>query len=68
MPELPEVETIRRDMQDAVVGRRISAVYLQEPELVKHPDPETFLVTLQGKTILGIDRQAKYLLIRLSGG
>jgi formamidopyrimidine-DNA glycosylase len=68
MPELPEVETIRRDLQTEVVGRRIVAVYLQEPEIVKHPDPETFLVTLQGKTIESVDRQAKYLLLRLSEG
>lgn len=68
MPELPEVETIRRDLQSEVVGRRITAVYLQDPEILKHPDEERFLITLQGKTIEGIDRQAKYLLIRLSGG
>lgn len=68
MPELPEVETIRRDLQTEVVGRRITAVYVQEPELVKHPDPETFLITLQGKTIESVDRQAKYLLMHLSDG
>ena len=68
MPELPEVETIRRDLQTHAVGRRITAVFLQEPDLVKHPDAETFLVSLQGKTIQSVDRQAKYLLLHLSDG
>jgi formamidopyrimidine-DNA glycosylase len=68
MPELPEVETIRRDLQTEVVGRTIAAVFLQEPEIVKHPDPEAFLVGLRGKRIESVDRQAKYLLFHLSGG
>jgi formamidopyrimidine-DNA glycosylase len=66
MPELPEVETLRRDLEDAVVGRRITAVYLYEPRVVRHPEPEAFVRQLMGKRILGAERRGKHLLIRLS--
>ncbi|MNR99312.1 Formamidopyrimidine-DNA glycosylase [compost metagenome] len=68
MPELPEVETIRRDLEDAVVGRRITGVFLYEPRVVRHPEPEAFVRGLKGKRILGAERRGKHLLIRLSGG
>lgn len=68
MPELPEVETIRRDLEDAVIGRRITGVYLYEPRVVRHPDPETFVRELRGKRILGAERRGKHLLIQLSDG
>lgn len=67
MPELPEVETIRRDLEEAVIGRRITGVYLYEPRVVRHPDPEGFVSGLKGKRIVGVDRRGKHLLIRLSG-
>lgn len=68
MPELPEVETIRRDLQKEVVGRTIQSAMIQSPWIVKDMAPEDFLILLRGKTIERIDRQAKYLLIRLSEG
>ena len=68
MPELPEVETIRRDLEDAVLGRRITGVYLYEPRVVRHPEPEAFVRDLMGKRILGAERRGKHLLIRLSDG
>ncbi len=68
MPELPEVETLRRDLEDAVTGRRITGVYLYEPRVVRHPAPEAFVSALRGKRILGAERRGKHLLIRLSEG
>lgn len=68
MPELPEVETIRRDLIPAVGGRRITAVTLLEPLAVKYPDPGTFVTGLKGQTIEDVERQAKYLLLRLRSG
>lgn len=68
MPELPEVETIRRDLEDAVTGRRITGVFLYEPRVVRHPEPEAFVRELRGKQILGAERRGKHLLIRLSDG
>jgi formamidopyrimidine-DNA glycosylase len=68
MPELPEVETLRRDLEDAVVGRRITGVFLYEPRVLRHPAPEAFVRELRGKRILGAERRGKHLLIQLSGG
>ncbi len=68
MPELPEVETIRRDLEETVVGRRITGVYLYVPQVVRYPEPEAFVRDLVGKRILGAERRGKHLLIRLSEG
>ncbi|HEY9723442.1 MAG TPA: bifunctional DNA-formamidopyrimidine glycosylase/DNA-(apurinic or apyrimidinic site) lyase [Oscillatoriaceae cyanobacterium] len=66
MPELPEVETIRRDLESQVIGRRIQTVFLYAPEIVQRPAPGEFVTLLRGKTIERVDRRAKYLLIFLS--
>ncbi len=68
MPELPEVETIRRDLSAAVCGRRITGVTLMEPLVVRHPDPGAFVRGLTGQAIADVERRAKYLLMRLSSG
>lgn len=67
MPELPEVETIRGDLAETVVGRRIVGAVLYVPEVVKAPDPEGFVQKIRGKAIEEVNRRGKYLLIRLSG-
>lgn len=68
MPELPEVETIRRDLLSVVRGRRITGVTLVEPLSVKHPDPGGFVSGLTGQTIADVERHAKYLQLRLRSG
>lgn len=68
MPELPEVETIRRDLMSVVRGRRITGVTLVEPLVVKHPDPGAFVGGLAGQTIDEVERRAKYLLLHLRSG
>lgn len=68
MPELPEVETIRRELAPHLVGRRFASVALSWPRAVKKPAPEEFVRRLVGKTIEGLDRRGKYLIFRLSGG
>jgi formamidopyrimidine-DNA glycosylase len=67
MPELPEVETVRRGLAPAMVGRRIVAVECRRSGL-RRPFPEHFVERLEGTTIEAIDRRAKYLLFRLSTG
>jgi formamidopyrimidine-DNA glycosylase len=62
MPELPEVETIRRTLQKAIVGKKIKDVEIRLPK-VFHGDKGEIL----GKTIEGIERRGKILIIRLSG-
>ncbi|WP_297951049.1 bifunctional DNA-formamidopyrimidine glycosylase/DNA-(apurinic or apyrimidinic site) lyase [uncultured Lactobacillus sp.] len=65
MPEMPEVETVRRTLTPLIVGKTIEKVVLWYPKIVA-TDHEKFLSELPGKKILKIDRYAKYLLIRLS--
>ena len=67
MPELPEVETVRRGLAPAMEGRRIEHVTLGRPDL-RFPFPERFVERLAGRMVERIDRRAKYLLVRLSGG
>ena len=67
MPELPEVETVRRGLENHLIGRRIEQVELRRPDL-RFPFPEEFEAMLRGRLVESVDRRAKYLLIRLSGG
>jgi len=67
MPELPEVETVRRGLAPYVTGARIEAVALNRADL-RFAFPERFAARLTGQTILSVDRRAKYLLFGLSGG
>ncbi|MFY0639034.1 bifunctional DNA-formamidopyrimidine glycosylase/DNA-(apurinic or apyrimidinic site) lyase [Maricaulis maris] len=67
MPELPEVETVRRGLIPALEGRRLLAVEVNRPNL-RFAFPERFAERLTGQRVERIDRRAKYLLVRLSGG
>ncbi|MEQ1889117.1 MAG: bifunctional DNA-formamidopyrimidine glycosylase/DNA-(apurinic or apyrimidinic site) lyase [Alphaproteobacteria bacterium] len=67
MPELPEVETIRRGLAPRLTGRRIVRVDLNRADL-RFPFGAGFADGLTGQTILGVDRRAKYLLIALLDG
>ena len=70
MPELPEVETIRRDLVRHVVGRRFTAVEVMPgaEKVVALPSPAEFQRALPGLRIEGIERRGKYLLFSLSDG
>lgn len=67
MPELPEVETVRRGLEPALTGRRIARVELRRPDL-RIPLPKDFARRLEGRRILGLSRRAKYLLAALDSG
>ncbi|MCO5063690.1 MAG: bifunctional DNA-formamidopyrimidine glycosylase/DNA-(apurinic or apyrimidinic site) lyase [Rhizobiaceae bacterium] len=62
MPELPEVETVRRGLAPAMEGGRIMAVTARRADL-RFPLPAAFAETLSGKTVVSVGRRAKYLLI-----
>lgn len=62
MPELPEVETVRRTIAPHVVGRRIVSVDVREHRL-RRPVPGDFAEHLSGRRIHAVDRRAKYLLL-----
>jgi formamidopyrimidine-DNA glycosylase len=63
MPELPEVETVRRGLQPAMEGAVIEGIELRRPDL-RFPFPLDFAKRLTGGTIVGIGRRAKYLLLQ----
>lgn len=67
MPELPEVETVRRGLIDAMEGARIVEVETRRGDL-RFPFQSDFLSRLRGQTITGLGRRAKYLLADLSSG
>ncbi len=67
MPELPEVETVRRGLQPVLEGSRIIRVEARRPDL-RFPLPEGFSERLAGKTITALGRRAKYLIMHLEDG
>jgi formamidopyrimidine-DNA glycosylase len=67
MPELPEVETVRRGLQPVMEGQRIVRVEARRGDL-RFPFQKDFVARLEGKTIEGLGRRAKYLLADLSSG
>ena len=67
MPELPEVESVRRQIAPSLVRARIVAVDLRRPDL-RRPFPRHFVERLTGQTVLALTRRAKYLLAALSSG
>lgn len=67
MPELPEVETTRRGLSQAMEGRTIRSVRLQRADLRFPFDPD-FRDRIEGREVEGVDRRAKYLIVRLTGG
>ena len=66
MPELPEVETVRRGLEPAMLGARIAKVELRRTDL-RFPFPSSFAKRLTGQRILDLKRRAKYLLFHLDG-
>ena len=64
MPELPEVETVRRGLNKLVSGQKINAVHLNYQRMIKS-DLSGFLAYLPGKTILTVSRRGKYLLFEI---
>ncbi|MBT6361744.1 MAG: bifunctional DNA-formamidopyrimidine glycosylase/DNA-(apurinic or apyrimidinic site) lyase [Rhodospirillaceae bacterium] len=67
MPELPEVETVRRGLAPVLEGQRFTRVLQRRPDL-RFPFPENFPERLRGCKITSVDRRAKYLLVRLDDG
>lgn len=67
MPELPEVETVRRGLVGVLEGRRIARVAARRPDL-RVAFPPDFAARLEGRRVTALDRRAKYLLARLDDG
>src|SRR6185369_2115564 len=67
MPELPEVETVRRQLEPVMRGARITHVLLRRKDL-RRPFPLAFASRLEGRRIGSVDRRGKYLLLALDSG
>jgi formamidopyrimidine-DNA glycosylase len=67
MPELPEVETVRRGLQPVLEGARLVKVEARRPDL-RFPFPERFSERLTGRTITALGRRAKYLTMHVQDG
>jgi formamidopyrimidine-DNA glycosylase len=68
MPELPEVETIRRDLEKEVAGKKIKEVVATGLRTIRrHKNKKDFVGRLEGRKITGIVRKGKYLLVKLEG-
>lgn len=67
MPELPEVETVRRGLQPVLEGARIMRVEARRPDL-RFPFPDNFAERLTGRRVLSLGRRAKYLTAHIEGG
>lgn len=67
MPELPEVETVRRGLAPALVGKRIAKAKTKRGDL-RFPFPNRFAARLKGRRVDSLERRAKYLLAHLDNG
>jgi formamidopyrimidine-DNA glycosylase len=68
MPELPEVETVRRQLEPELVGRRIETVRVLDERLTRPEPPRAVEKAVAGRTVEAVNRRGKYLLIELDGG
>lgn len=68
MPELPEVETIRRVLEPQIQGLTIRSAAVNRPEVVAHPSSDEFCKQLVGQTIERMERRGKFLLMLLNSG
>jgi formamidopyrimidine-DNA glycosylase len=67
MPELPEVETIRRQLEPEITGRRILAATVLDERWTRPEPPRGVERAIAGRTIEAVERRGKYLLLRLEG-
>jgi formamidopyrimidine-DNA glycosylase len=67
MPELPEVETTRRGIAPHLIGRRVEALNIRQPNL-RWPIPPALRRRLPGQRVEGVERRAKYLLVHTAAG
>lgn len=68
MPELPEVETIKRVIEPQIRGLVIEKATVRRPEVVAHPDADTFCKALTNQVISHMERRGKFLMIVLQSG
>ncbi len=65
MPELPEVETVRRQLEPVLLGHRLSSVSIADSRLTRPTSPQVVEQRLTGRQIVGVERRGKYLIFEL---
>jgi formamidopyrimidine-DNA glycosylase len=68
MPELPEVETVRRRLEPILVGRCLDRVDIRDPRVVRPLEPLEVAAELEGERVAALDRRGKYLIVRFESG
>lgn len=68
MPEMPEVETIRRIIEPQIKGRKILSVTINNTQVIAYPDVSVFVESLTGQTVLNMSRRGKFLTVHLESG
>ena len=68
MPELPEIEAVKRVIEPQIQGLAIEQVMVNRPEVVAHPSTDEFCTRITGQFFTEIDRRGKFLILCLSGG
>lgn len=68
MPELPEVETIRRGLEKKILGKKVNRVEINTDRMIKKPSPKRFKKEVEGKIFKQVIRRGKYLILALSSG
>jgi formamidopyrimidine-DNA glycosylase len=68
VPELPEVETVRRQLAPLLEGRRLERVRILDGRLTRPEDPDAVAAELEGERVDVVDRRGKYLIVRFEGG
>ena len=68
MPELPEVESVRRQLEPVLVGRRFERVRIDDPRLVRPYEPAEVAAELEGERVAAMERRGKYLVVRFESG
>jgi formamidopyrimidine-DNA glycosylase len=68
VPELPEVETVRRRLEPKLVGRRFERVEISDPRLTRPFDPVEVAAQLEGERVVAVDRRGKYVVFRFETG
>src|SRR5690242_3327292 len=68
MPELPEVETVRRQLEPELVGKRIESASVLDERLTRPEPPSSVERAVAGREVTAVARRGKYLLIGLEGG
>jgi formamidopyrimidine-DNA glycosylase len=68
VPELPEVETVRAQLEPKLAGRRLERVEIHDPRLTRPDDPAVVAAALEGERVAALGRRGKYLVVEFESG